>query len=894
VKRTWLNTTTIALVVISYPVTAVAFPAEDLPMVTAPPVLVESYDPAISGGMWIAQDSGPIVTVPPAADPAAATPGPADADDAPAPAPQQARPDINPYARDIELTVPLTFNRRPLGEVPVLLTQDDRFIVDSRGFLSLIQPLLTEEAHGRIVQALAGRDGFASDDLVPVGITLEYDPTALSILVVRIDPALRQVEELFRRGGPETPAMAPEHFSAFLNTAFTVNYQHDSGEMTKPNAYLNGAVRWGSVVLEADVQGRQQLGSDEYNILRRYVRLVYDQPEQFRRWSLGDLEPEYRGLQGFTDLGGVGVARQRRRFDPYRPGILRADRQLLLQNDSTVRILRNGALVREIRLDAGQYNLSNLPLQVGSNDLEIQVVDATGLTQSLTYNSYLDPIDLDPGEYEYAVYAGVTGRPNFGEPDYEGGDFAVSGYWRKAFMDRPALGVGWQASRRVQMVDAQTQFVLRNGSRLSLQAAVSNSDAVGSGYAGILAFDHYIDRSTTSDFLNAQVTFTSEHFSTLGQADALNPIAWQASAQYSRSFSDRLYGSLGASYNRTRDASLIGNSYRGDATVYYSLNRQWSVQAGANYTHFDDASTSGRSRDGFGFTIGLTWRPSPDQRADARYDHGQNAGSLSYIRTPDNVVGAIGYSGLLAYDDGPSSFAGSVNYIGNRYEASVTHAAFGQDFEGIGEQQVTSASFSTSFAYAGGRAAIGRRVGDSFAILYGHPSLEERRVIAGEILQNGQYNASSGPLGPVLYPALGSYVNDSVFYDVIDLPAGYDLGEGVIRVHPAYHSGYALEIGNAAFVSAVGTLQGDGPAGPAPIALIGGRVTEAAAPDAESQPFFTNTAGRFAIQGLEPGKRYVVELYTEPRSTFDFEVPADNDGLLNMRFVHVRVPVREE
>ncbi len=50
-------------------------------------------------------------------------------------------------------------------------------------------------------------------------------------------------------------------------------------------------------------------------------------------------------------------------------------------------------------------------------------------------------------------------------------------------------------------------------------------------------------------------------------------------------------------------------------------------------------------------------------------------------------------------------------------------------------------------------------------------------------------------------------------------------------------------------------------------------------------PFFTNSIGRFAITNLLPGRRYLVETYgpngTIDRS-FEFTVPADTDGLLNL------------
>src|SRR5690606_20039403 len=159
-----------------------------------------------------------------------------------------------------------------------------------------------------------------------------------------------------------------------------------------------------------------------------------------------------------------------------------------------------------------------------------------------------------------------------------------------------------------------------------------------------------------------------------------------------------------------------------------------------------------------------------------------NSASASFYKIPENLAGSFGYSAIATYDDVPASLLGGGDCVGNRFNASGSHAGYGQDFGSIGDQQVTTASVSTAIAFAGGKAAIGRRVADSFAILYGHPSLQGRPVIAGEVLRDGRYSAASGPLGPVLYPYLGSYVNDPVISDVIVVPSCYDIGADVLPV----------------------------------------------------------------------------------------------------------------
>jgi len=807
---------------------------------------------------------------------------------APAAAAETPRRNINPYDRDIAMTVPLNFNQRVLGEMPVVLTRDDRFMVESSGFQALIKPLLTPQAQDELAVQLTGVEQFASEEINATGIRLDYDPDQLAVLVLRIDPTKRNVEVLFEGGRPEDPGLAPENFSAYLNTNLVVQRREQTGDVATPSVFLNGAVRYKGLVFEADVQGRENLFTGKYETERRYARLVYDQPKDFRRWYLGDLDPEQRGRQGFVEMGGVGVQRQRRRFESFRNDRLTGARQLTLQEASTVRVLRNGATVREFRLDPGQYDLSNLPLEIGSNDIQLEIRGDAGRIEQVSYSAYLDNIDLEPGDYEYGAYLGVTNDQFIGSPDYSDGDLAFTGYWRKAFVNRPGLGAGLQASERVQTLTAQTQFILDNGARLQLDGAGSNGDA-GAGYAYAAAFDHFVFVGETYDTWTVAADYTSEDFATLGNPTGQNQTSWVFSGSYTHRFNVNWMSTLSGSYRVSR-SDTIGDSYSISANTSYRFSPQWSADFGVELVDFGATGGFGARRDGFGFTFALVWQPRFDRRGDARYSSATNAASVNFQQYAGNHVGALGYSVNSSYSDGSGNVSGQVDYVGNRFDASLTHAAFGRDFSNITEEQVTSLRVGSSIAMAGGKVAVGRQIYDSFAIVYPHGSLGDRDVIVGDTLQGGQYISKSGALGAAVNGQLSSYVNQSVRYDVMDPPRGYNIGEGVARILPTYRSGYAIEVGSAKFVSAMGRLVGNANR---PVALMSGRVRPADDPNAEPELFFTNSVGRFAVQNLEPGKKYRVELFSTPALGFEFTVPEDNEGLLDLNVLNVPLDVPE-
>ena len=804
------------------------------------------------------------------------------------PSPEEAmvtKPDINPYDRDINLTAPLQFNSRILGEIDVLLTRTDDIYVETASFRRLIDPLLTEKAQEELRLGLGDLTSFTPEQLQTLGVRLEYDPQQLAILVLRIDPSKRSVENLFRESRRDEQGQTPEDFTAYLNTNVVLVKRSDRDSLDKPSLFLNGAVRAGNVVFETDIQGRQDFDDDSYDVFRRYARVVYDQPEQYRRFFLGDLEPETRGRQGFAQIGGIGVVRQRQRFDSYRANALVGNRQLLLEENSTVRVLRNGVLQRELVLDAGQYDVSNLPLEVGSNDIELEVVGISGQQNTVRYSAYLDVIDLEPGDYEYGAYLGVNSAFAFGSPDYDDGEMVFSGYYRKAFLNAPAIGVGLQASETVQTVSAQSQIILGSGARIRFDGAASNADT-GTGYAAGIGIDYIIDRGLQLDSLTLSADFTSEEFAVLGNELGQNPTSWQVTGNYTRVFNERWTGSLVGNYRMSRVANR-GDGYSLNASTNYRINPRWAIQAGLEY--IETGSQSPFSNNGFGVSFALIWQPGSDRRAEARYNSARNSASARYSKSTENYVGAYGYSLASTYEDGPGSVSGQVDYIGNRFAATLSHGAFGQDFGSIGDRQITTLRVGSSIAAAGNAWGVGRNVFDSFAVVRPHPSLDSP-VIVGDTLVGGRYVARSGMLGGAVANNLVAYVNQSVRHDALDPPPGYDTGSGVTRVFPSYRSGYDIVVGRADFVSALGRLVDRNQR---PVALISGRIRPVDEPDAKPELFFTNTAGRFAVQNLTPGRRYLIELPSLERS-LEITVPEDSEGLLDLQQVVLSVEIAND
>ena len=691
-------------------------------------------------------------------------------------------PPINPYQRDIDLTVNIDFFGRDLGEVPMHMTKDGRITIASPAIVRAFKPFLNLAGQTRLAAAMKDLAAIDPAALQPLGIAMHFDGNAVLLEVTAIDPALRVALPLYDtpngRSDQETTAL-PAGFSAFLNTSIVESriWKGNNPGFQDPSVFFSSAIRAGPFVVEGEGQladANPTSLNREYQFDRNFVRLVYDLPQLYTRFYLGDLTPDVRFQQNYVQMGGVGFSRQRRRFDQFRSAILQGNRQLLLQQDATVDLYRNGVLFQQLHLGPGAYDLANLPLVSGSNDIRLAVHDSSGVSQTINYQTYLDPIDLDPGDYEAGAYLGKMANQFGLSPKYDG-QVAFTGFYRKAFVGHPAIGFGLQASKSVQQASAQTQFLIGGGARLDLTGAGSKS-TVGKGFMIGLAYDLALDQGARSDTVSLQATYQSRYFTGLGAPLQTNSSVLSAAGSYTHSFGPNLSTQLGLTFAKNRQP--LGNDYRLYAEGYFRLSKKWYVRGGVDYQRLGQSLTL-LQRNGIGCNVGLVFQPSAENRAEARYNSRLASEDVSFEHSPESYVGAVGYGGVLNHEPGQTGGQGSVSYLGDRFDASLSHSLFGANFGQVANSQITSLRVGTALAFADGTLALSRRINDSFAILVPHSTLDGRSVISGQSLADNRYLSKSGKLGGAVDNFLSSYVTQTVQYDVENPPIGYDLGSGV-------------------------------------------------------------------------------------------------------------------
>jgi outer membrane usher protein len=780
----------------------------------------------------------------------------------------------------MSFAVPLVFDQRALGDVTVRISADGAASYEAQSMRRELGALLNDEGKRALDQAI-GEQAFIDDAVLGrVGAMVRFDSSQLEVVLESLEGRYRPVGTLGAPNGQrehfDLPVIEPAGFSAYLNINGNLDYDDLDG-LQKPELYLFGASRFKNVVLELDGTVSDQFGSS-YRFYRRSLRAIYDMPDQFRRVTLGDLQPDTVPLLPSPAIAGVSVERRRRTFEPFLPASRLGGREIYLDTNSTVDVLINGVQHETLSLDAGRYDLANLPLQFGSNNVQLRIRDAAGREQTVDYNYFFEPLDLEAGDYEYVASVGLLATSLSYQPDYSD-KLAAVGYYRRAFTESVILGGGVQLSKDRQIFAAETSLVPQVFPGVfDFQGAVSTGD--GTGYA-VRAGYRWRGGGGNADRrqLNVTLDYQSSGYQTLDNTYTTPFSTLSLSASLTQAFSNDTFGTAGVSYTRLGGArSKQTLAY---AEVAHRVDDRFRVIAGVEYG--DDPFY----RRNLGVRLGVSMLFGRGHRANADYRSRTGTFRSTVSHGSEDQVGSWGYDIGLSDSRGDTSADASLDYVGNRFDARATVFTRGNGFDDVADRQRARLQVGTSLAFADGAFGIGRPVSDSFAVLEPHPAIEGREVITGRSLRNDKYDARSGTFGGAVQGDISSYSPQNLQFDLAGLGTGYDIGDGVARVDPPLHSGYKIVVGSNRYVSAVGNLVVDGK----PLALASGTLSAVDDEGFEPQPFFTNSVGRFGIFGLAPGKTYLVTLTGSAR-TLRIEVPASNDGLY--RIGTVELPPKSE
>jgi outer membrane usher protein len=816
---------------------------------------------------------------------------------------QTEAPLINPTGRILEMIVPLSYRNFYLGDLSVRLTPQQTVEAPVADLGRAVQELLRPEALQALSEAGGTADHVSLSDLRQAGFDFRFDPAAVGIIFA---PTLDQKVEgnisvQARKAVQDSPnAVDPAKLAAFLNLRAATDYigMSPAGNegLSAPRLDLEGATSWQGIVVEAETTYEPDdvsiFGRTGQGFKRRGTRLIRDFQEDAIRVSAGDIYPAGAALQSTPDLLGFSIERSYGTLQPGRNIRPTSRRSFRIERPSNVDVEINGVIERRLKLDPGDYNLSDLPIRSGLNEVVLLISDDAGAQERLEFSVFRDGDLLEPGLSEWALSGGILSTFDQGEPDYDGGEYFGTGFYRQGVTENMTAEVHLQGGAHYGLAGVTLLY----GSSLGLFALDGAASLVGSKQWGVAA-EAYYSPPVWTDAHDSDHAF---RFTMRGQsADYIRSIPhagqnqqfakphherWlDLSTSYRTELPFHVSAFLSAGYGFGFETS--DDRIHADAGFSRSFGPELNVGVTGGYS----GTYHGKDDDDLSLQLRMHYRPDIETSLGFSYDPAGHQARASYSRRSGRGVGSWHVSGDVSheaadgddFDPALSAYTvdGSIHYTGNRGLIGLHQQSRLAGLDAASLDQRTSIRVETAIAFADGAVAFGRPVADGFAIVTPHAGLSGNDITIGR--EETGITARGDWLGPALIPSVSPYSLNRIEFDVADLPAGYDLGDGLFDLQPDYRSGYALKVGSAYTVTAIGTLL-DGRS--EPIALLTGLAIEAANPD-KTVELFTNRTGRFAAQGLAPGK-WILEVASAPPQRFELTIPDDAVGLVRAGTLH--------
>ncbi len=761
------------------------------------------------------------------------------------PEPPRERMRINPTGNDIVLVLPVRQNGRIIGQLNTSIGADDTVTVPVSELVELLRPRVRDEVIAQIEGARVGETVSTTDLRAASGAIITFNPQTVELDLQLPSSAMAPIEIDLVGGGRsalnvETPD--PEPFSLALNYRGTLDFVEESSYrdigVNTPIIDFDLLGRVGAIAHESEFFYDERVAEE---VVRQGSRLIVDQPENFRRWTAGDLFVETTGFQSAPDVAGLSVSHLAYDFPNSELAQVRGRQTFSIDRPSRVEIFINGQPQLDMQLQPGFYDLRNFPFVTGANDVQVVIEDATGQRQVLQFDYFLEGTLLAPGQSEYYAAAGVRSEFLTDSREYFEDEPIGTGFFRYGVNDRLTFGASLQVSDTARVAGGEATLAPSVG-LLHVSFADSDIDGVGAGQAARADYRWtFRNAEKLPRTFSASFEARTELFGSLNEPNPSNPYDYTLAVRYSHSLTETLSASAGFVYSHARENEdeYIASA---NAGVSYSLSANTRVSLGVAY---DREATGEEEVSG---SIFLNHRIGQRHYTSAAYNSRDERLNLNYTYLSSGGIGSVdGTAGYTRVPSGSSANA-AINYTASRARVGLAqNIATDQDEEVI--ESATSLRADGALAFTDGRFAIGHSLSDSFVILSPHESLDGAAIEVGDP-RNDLVIAKSGALGPALV-GVSSYTPNVIAYNVPDAPLGYDLGLASITVNLPLHGANAITVGSDYNITAVGILvdyAGE------PVRLQAARAVRLDEPDAVEVEIFTNRNGRFGGSGLAPGR----------------------------------------
>lgn len=678
------------------------------------------------------------------------------------------------------------------------------FYLDENGQPYIRSAMLRDAVEGlarpeKVADLIIGDGLISAGELEPRGLSLAFNEAELK-LVLTVSPRAMIPQDLTARKAARKKTgevrLEPEKFSSSIGLALNLDprlslddsmasFSVDGGLKLTPSIYLFGLVAEAKAEIDY---------SEAFSFTLDEADLLYDFPSIRSRLRAGIVDSRPVNFQTSSELAGFSFYSDTSAFASQKRHLTQVE-DLVLERKAQVTVEMNGLTIRKQKLEPGSYQLSDLPLSTGLNDVVLKIEEEGEEPVLIHVGIPFDSGILAPGETDFSLVCGLD-RESLSRPFAEG-----------------SLSLGLTKSLEMGL-DAEAGYGSLLGGLSSLWASplgnLGLAAACASPYEGEGAF--IPDWSWQASWrlslagkrkvprLGLAVKYRGPEFAPPqknGTEDpALHEKSWELSGQISQDLlkgaaSLGLYGEANLRAGELESASLsaaLSIPVRSSMSLAFSVGGDWSSQEGL------EAKAD--------FSLSVV----PSDRRILQYSH-------DFITRNDEVDIAMTSDSPL-----PSSLSfHAEGLVGDtvdrglalswqergRYFNLTASGSYSRSAE-TGER-ILGGGFTanTTMAFAGGYSVAASSMGNALAILVPAPSLGTEEV---ELLpQNGAATSSLGGK-PSLVSGIRPYSNYFASVEMPSSPPDMTPTPKSIELYSTYKSITIIDVRAAAAIAIHGRL----------------------------------------------------------------------------------------
>jgi outer membrane usher protein len=438
---------------------------------------------------------------------------------------------------------------------------------------------------------------------------------------------------------------------------------------------------------------------------------------------------------------------------------------------STLDVLSDGNLVVSREIDAGPFEIPQLPVITGAGTISMTVTNALGEQVNVTQPFYASSALLAPGLQTFAVQAGLV-RRNWGSISNDYGKIAGTAIYRRGVTPKFTIEGSVEGTPGTVMAGAGGVAQMGNLGVINFSVATS----MGTGHPGA-QFSIGAQRIGRVFSLGASAIVAGHNYLDVAAMNGAPVPRKQLGANAGLSL--RLFGSMGVAYagldqsNSPNPVTLdiVGAQHSHIFSANYSIQiHHMSIYA----TEFRDFTSSGSTN---GLQVGLT---IPLGKRSSIGVSGATDGSAQVqVQQSAALIGEWGYQAYVSAPNSPHEFA-QVQYKSPwaLFTAGVDH-----------DDAETTLRLETEGAvsFVDGGLFLSNTVYDSFAIVDTSPMAHVH------VLQENRDVGRTDSAGRILVPDMRAFDLNHIAIDPADIPPDATIAIITREVRPQDRSGVVVK-----------------------------------------------------------------------------------------------------